>query len=264
LHGFSTSGLLRLIVPSSCTEAEFNKDNQWGAEQQDGEVIQYYIGPYCSPTDGYSIHLGIFSDPYCSRQVDSSVYTDYLKYEFELPYSTSALVDGSCTDCSKVDANQNSNNNNNDAPEVSETCEAMYNYAAKCEQKMEIDSAYQDNTGCEFLNVILPRVNTANKSFAAISSKDNSGCESIVPSQAEVSTNLKTENATIGSDESFVEKCDPQAYAVVFGVAVTFGITTVVLLAAHAYLMQNKDNARKLTELKSKEAPEIYSGEVSI
>jgi hypothetical protein len=244
------------------TEVEFNKDNAQGSEQavdENGEVKEYYIGPYCSTADSYSIHLGIFSDPYCSRQVDSSVYQTNLLYESDLPYSTASLVDTECIDCSKVDENQNNNNNNNNAPEVSETCEAMYNHAAKCEQKMEIDSVYQDNTGCEFLNVILPRVNLANKSFAAISSKDNSGCE-FIASEAKV----PTENATVRSDESFFEKCDPQAYAIVFGMAVTFGITTVVLLAAHAYLMQNKDNGRQLTELKAKEAPEIYSDEVSL
>jgi hypothetical protein len=249
------------------TEVECNKDNAQGAEQavdENGEAKEYFVGPYCSNKDSFSILLGVFSNMYCTAAVDPAVYTTELLYENPLPYSDSSLVDTTCIDCSKVDENQNNNNNNNNAPEVSETCEAMYNYAAKCEQTMEIASAYQDNTGCEFLNVILPLVNTANKSSAAISSKENSGCESIVAPQAEVPSNLKTMSATIGSDESFFEKCDPQAYAIVFGMAVTFGITTVVLLAAHAYLMQSKDNARKLTELTSKEAPEIYSGEVSI
>jgi hypothetical protein len=211
------------------------KDNMWGAEQQvdeNGEAIQYYIGPYCNPVDSYTIHLGVFSDPYCSKQVNSSVYKDELKYGVDLPYSTSALVDGSCIDCRPIDVKQDYNHNF--PPKVSDTCEAMYNYAAKCENQMNI------------------------------SSKDNSGCEFIAASQAKVPSNLKTESSTIGSDESFFEKCDPQGYAIVFGMAVTFGITTVVLLAAHAYLLQNKDNGRQLTEPKAKEAPEMYSSEVSL
>jgi hypothetical protein len=214
---------------------QFNKDNAEGAEQAvdgNGEAIQYYIGPYCNPADSYSIHLGVFSDPYCSKQVSSSVYKDELMYEDDLPYSTSALVDGSCIDCRLIDVNQNCKHNF--PPKVSDTCEAMYNYAAKCENRMNI------------------------------SSKDNSGCEFIATSQAKVPSDLKTENATIGSDESFFEKCDPQAYAIVFGMAVTFGITTVVLLAAHAYLMQNKDDTRQLIEPKAEEAPENYSSEVSL
>jgi hypothetical protein len=162
-------------------EVEFNKDNAAGAEQQadaNGNVQEYFVGPYCSPQDSFAIHLGVFYNQYCSERVTSEVYMAELMYEAELPYSTTSLVDQSCIDCSKVDENQQNNNNNNNAPEVSETCEAMYNYAAKCEQKMEISNgAAQDNTGCEFINVVLPRVNTANKSFAATTVKGGKGAK---------------------------------------------------------------------------------------
>jgi hypothetical protein len=161
-------------------EVEFNKDNAQGAEQavdENGDAKEYFVGPYCSNKDSFSILLGVFSNMYCTAAVDPAVYQTDLLYENPLPYSSSSLVDTTCMDCSKVDENQNNNNNNNNAPEVSETCEAMYNYAAKCEQKMEIESAYQDNTGCEFLNVILPRVNTANKSFASTTVKGGKGAK---------------------------------------------------------------------------------------
>lgn len=128
----------------------------------------YYTGPYCSPSDGRSIYLGVFTDLYCSAITDHSVFATI--NGFELPFHSTSLVSGECHSCLK----QNDNNNgNNQYAEPSEACTDLYENAAKCEAKMDIST--KDETGCEFINNILPRLTAASKSTGSSKSKNGKG-----------------------------------------------------------------------------------------
>jgi hypothetical protein len=232
------------------SEVGFNRDNAAGAEQQandDGSVSEYFIGPYCNLKDNFTVNLGLFADPYCSKSVDAELYMSELFYEADLPYTTVSIVDAdTCIDCSNVDENQNSNNNNNNAPEVSETCEAMYSYAAKCERNMTIDEP--DTSACDFIYGVVPPPNTVSPPPP--------------PPPTNVSCQTDTQDSNT-ANQSLFEKCNPRAFSVVFGMAVTFGITTLVLLGAHAYLMYTAtDNVPPPPSASQKNIPSSRSVEM--
>lgn len=128
-----------------------------------GDGVAYYIGPYCSRKDSYSIHLGIFTDAYCTAATESSLYYD--GYGGALPYSETSIVNSECIDCKKGQENNNNNNNGNaQYDEVSEACENIYPYAVKCETKMSTSiNAYPDTSGCAYINEILPRSSITTK-----------------------------------------------------------------------------------------------------
>jgi hypothetical protein len=122
--------------------------------------VAYYVGPYCSPKDGKSIFLGVFTDAYCNTAGDAAVFNTI--NGFELPFATTSLVNSDCLSC--LAAN---NNDNGDA--TSESCSDLYNNAARCETKMDISS--KDESGCDFINTILPRLTAAsNPSFKSAKS----------------------------------------------------------------------------------------------
>jgi hypothetical protein len=137
------------------------------------EAAVYYTGPYCSSKDSYSVHLGVFYDAYCSEHADVALYAD-VNYGVELPFASTSLVNSDCIDCKKVDDNNN-NNGNAAYDEVSESCGDIYTYAAKCESKMEISSP--DTSACEFINNVLPKLNTAGKTFNSTAKSSGKGAK---------------------------------------------------------------------------------------
>jgi len=132
----------------------------------------YYIGPYCNPKDGKSIHLGVFYDEGCTAKADSSVYAQK-NYGNALPFSDTPIVGTECISCKQVDQDANNNNNQNQNNgqnyyqqqelEVSELCEQSYEEAARCEEKMDIQ--WKDTSGCDYINNILPRLESASRSM---------------------------------------------------------------------------------------------------
>jgi hypothetical protein len=64
-------------------------------------------------------------------------------------------------------------NNDNGYDEPSESCTDLYENAAKCEAKMDISD--KDETGCEFINTILPRLTAASKSSGSSKAKTGKG-----------------------------------------------------------------------------------------
>jgi hypothetical protein len=151
----------------------YNNYNNYNANNYYGS---YYIGPYCA-SDHKSIHLGIFFDQTCTSKADDSVYGDRM-YGASLPYSAStskALVETSdcisCISTSQNGNNNNKNNNNNNQQnynnnqyyaQASEMCQQLYNQAAKCESGMSV--TYPDTYGCDFINKVLPRLESASQS----------------------------------------------------------------------------------------------------
>jgi hypothetical protein len=135
--------------------------------------VAYYIGPYCSPKDGHSIHLGIFTDAYCNAEGDISAFYNINGYE--LPFATASMVGSECLDCLAANNNNNNNNNNNgeNAAQASESCTDLYNMAARCETKMDIST--KDEEGCDFINNILPRLTAASSKAGFKTSKSGKG-----------------------------------------------------------------------------------------
>ena len=118
--------------------------------------VFYYTGPYCSPKDGISIHLGVFTDAYCNSLGDSSVFSTI--NGFELPYTDTSMVDLECHDC-LAPAEENNDNGEEQAAQATESCHDLYNNAARCEVNMGISS--KDESGCNYINYILPKLTAA-------------------------------------------------------------------------------------------------------
>jgi len=135
------------------------------------DEVQYFIGPYCSDQGG-SVHLGVFTDEFCTNFADSE-YDGYDHKGFyykmvgeALPYAETSLVGDECLSCKEreeVPDNQNNdgnnNNNNNDAQdedEVIELCEQLYAQAGKCESNLSPNSYYfrANENGCNYMDGI--------------------------------------------------------------------------------------------------------------
>merc|ERR1711933_123840 len=144
----------------------------------------YFVGPYCSEDDGFSIFLGVFYDEGCSSRASSSAYGDR-NYGQTLPYSSTPIIEQECVSCKQVDEDQNNNNNNQNQNqnnnnnnnyyyeelEVNELCDGLYEQAARCEANMNVD--YHDDSGCTYINQILPNLDKATRSKKAV--KHSSG-----------------------------------------------------------------------------------------
>jgi hypothetical protein len=115
-------------------------------------VVNYYVGPYCSPVDQTSIYLGVFTDPYCNIATDVNVFSTINGYE--IPYTSTSLVNSECHSCL-----QEVDNNGENAVEATESCYNLYNNAARCEVNMDITT--KDERGCDFINNVLPSLTTA-------------------------------------------------------------------------------------------------------
>ena len=129
-----------------------------------GEEYQFFVGPYCA-SDGKSIRLGVFYDETCTTTADDGLEAwKTNNYGVELPFSTGSIIaHGECVDCKAVqDADQDENQDAED--EIIEVCQNSYEAAARCEEKMDISSP--DTSGCDYINNILPRLESASRSIS--------------------------------------------------------------------------------------------------
>jgi len=148
--------------------------------QNNNNYVQYFVGPYCA-SNGKSIHLGVFYDETCTAKAGEAGLEVWAtnNYGQTLPFSGEAIVTSECMDCKQVDEDQNNNNNNNNGNgnayyyqqelEVTEFCEQSYELAAKCEEKLDVNN--KDTSGCDYINNILPRLETASRSISTGSSE---------------------------------------------------------------------------------------------
>lgn len=130
-----------------------------GRRLEDGDEDQgYFIGPYCGDQGG-KIHLGVFTDEFCTNFADDEengiTHTEfYYKLTGEsLPYSSESLIGMDCISCS---ANQNGNNNNNNGDEANEMCDEIYQQAGKCESSLNPNSYYfsANENACTYIEGI--------------------------------------------------------------------------------------------------------------
>lgn len=127
-------------------EQEGGNDGSYSSNYQ-----MYYVGAYCTSK---GVFAGTFTDAACTKHAPSGTY-EKLNYGYSLP--TEALVPSGClSSCNAV----YDDDGNNDGNGISEACEDLYEQAAKCERKVK-NISYQDNSGCDLIDDILPRMNHA-------------------------------------------------------------------------------------------------------
>jgi hypothetical protein len=147
-----------------------NRKSNMGHYNEEGK---YYVGPYCS-NNGKKIFLGLFEEETCSYPAPSGTF-EALNYGSSLPYSKKSLIDSGCLSC-KEPSEQDYNNywDNQDADQVTDVCERMYEMSGKCEENLKNlpYGTYPNNLGCDFVkniraNTIVPAAVPA-KVFAGI------------------------------------------------------------------------------------------------
>jgi hypothetical protein len=151
-----------------CQDADFGnrrrklEDNNNGNNQNNnGEEVEYFMGPYCA-SEGGAIYMGVFTDETCSQFADEyggkTTYST-MTYGKELPYAESTMVGSECMSCKEPqDADQNNDNDQQDADEVKESCEQLYEMSGKCEAGLDgyVSSYgfYPNNQGCNYMEGI--------------------------------------------------------------------------------------------------------------
>ncbi|KAK1746717.1 hypothetical protein QTG54_002061 [Skeletonema marinoi] len=142
---------------AECQQFEAQNNNNNNNNNNGGEQVEYFMGPHCSD-DGSAIRMGLFTDDECTIFADSNNgATTYasLTYGASMPYATTTLVGTECMSCKEPqDADQNNNNDQQDADEVKEGCEQLYEASAKCEAGLSGSIQYPDNSGCNFMQGI--------------------------------------------------------------------------------------------------------------
>eukprot|EP00980_Cylindrotheca_fusiformis_P008526 scaffold1807_cov140-Cylindrotheca_fusiformis.AAC.18 len=136
---------------------------------------QYFVGPTCS--NGFKINLATFYDNGCSQKTKSGVYEAF-NYGQSLPFEKESMVSGDCVSCMYVEEDENNNNggnNNNQDYEILELCEESYEEAAKCESGLSGVKSYPDESGCDYINNVLPKLVKATSSITKARSKSRPG-----------------------------------------------------------------------------------------
>jgi len=140
---------------AECRNYEFENNNN-NRKLEENEV-EYFVGAYCSENGG-NIYLGLFTEETCSQFAD-----DYggretfaaLSYGKSLPYSESTMIGTECLSCKEPqDADENNDNDNEDADEVIESCEQLYEASGKCEAGLSDSIQYPNNYACNFMQGI--------------------------------------------------------------------------------------------------------------
>jgi hypothetical protein len=138
----------------------------YGGNNDDGVNMyqQYYVGPTCS--NGFDINLATFYDSGCSKKTKSGVYEAF-NYGVSLPFEKQAMVSNDCIACLYVDqdANDDQNDDGDQQYEMIELCTESVEEAAKCESGLSSVKAYPDESGCYYINTVLPKLVKASKSI---------------------------------------------------------------------------------------------------
>ena len=136
---------------------EYNFENNNNNRRKLEEEAQYYVGAYCSENGG-NIYLGLFTEETCSQFADEYGGRETfaaMSYGKSLPYSDSTMIGSECMSCKEpADVDQNNENDQQDADEVKESCEQLYESAGKCEAGLSGTVQYPNNYACSFMEGI--------------------------------------------------------------------------------------------------------------
>ena len=127
---------------------------QGGQQQNNGQNrMELFVGPYCS-SNGKSIHLGVFMDETCSYDAPKGIYSKITGQD--LPYSSESLIESTCVSCKEPqEYDENNQGDQQDADEVLEVCERLYEQSGKCEANLaavnQAYGVYPNTYGCDFI-----------------------------------------------------------------------------------------------------------------
>jgi hypothetical protein len=113
-----------------------------------------YAGPVCA-SSGSKIKIGVFTDQYCNVLDSSKDVDDYIMNEDgnQMMISHALLktiyAEDSCVSCTQVDENNDNRklDQGDQAAEVLEMCQTLYEDAAKCEKTHGFDNGYSNYNG---------------------------------------------------------------------------------------------------------------------
>ena len=122
-----------------CQKLDLRKEDDDGNQKYEDDL---YIGPRCS-SDGSRVFIGLFYDEECSDPFKSASVEDVtgFKISYHLLKNTYSNNGEDCISCMENDY-YNDGNDNNDADDVNEMCEQMYESSAKCESKNGITNGF--------------------------------------------------------------------------------------------------------------------------
>ena len=116
---------------------------------------QLYAAPICA-SQGQKIKIGVFTDEECLNYDSTKDVDDYLMsdegYQMKLSHALLKMTyQDTCISCKEPQEwdENNGGNDQQDADEVTELCEDLYNYAAKCESVHGFDNGYANYYGYE-------------------------------------------------------------------------------------------------------------------
>lgn len=123
-------------------------------DAEDDNKESLYAGPICA-SSGTKIKIGVFKDENCMFLDATKDVDDYLANEGVSMHLSHALLKSTYTDTcisckEEVEQNENAEQDaNEDADEVTELCEQLYDSAAKCEQSHGFANGYGSYAGYE-------------------------------------------------------------------------------------------------------------------
>lgn len=141
--------------------AAFDFDD--GADDDNGNDVEYYLGPFCADQGG-EIRLQLFSDDTCTTTAKcnggatrgANCYTQVTG--IELPYTSESIIKDPCVPCSAkysyLDANEaagESVDSDFDFGYARDSCSNLYDVAGKCEKNMD---GGKYNYGCSYIKGI--------------------------------------------------------------------------------------------------------------
>lgn len=134
-----------------CGEFEVPEDDDGNRRlEEEEEEVQYFLGPYCT-NQGGSVYMGMFTDETCTEFADSnggaSTYKSFVGSK--LPYSSKNIIGSECVSCLAEKEEQDDDQAEEEADEVSEVCDMLYQSAGKCESSLDIDDPNEN--GCTFI-----------------------------------------------------------------------------------------------------------------
>jgi hypothetical protein len=133
---------------------EQNNNGRRLDQAQEQEQVEYFLGPYCAEQGG-AIYLGLFTDDTCTTFADEEggAYTYKMMAGQDLPYATESVITQDCISCHEPEDFNNDGNDAEDADQVIEFCEQIYNYAGKCEEGLAATGYITEpnNNACNYI-----------------------------------------------------------------------------------------------------------------
>jgi len=145
--------------------AQFEVPEEERRKLEDGDEVEYFIGPYCSDQGG-KVYLGVFTDEYCTNFADDedsgNSHLDFYESATgkELAYSSESLIDMKCISCMELgdndgdDEDDGNDNDQDDEDQIIEMCETVYDAGGKCESLLSDVVSSPNENACNYIEGI--------------------------------------------------------------------------------------------------------------